>query len=421
MVEETGCGPLALRLNGRALGVLTMVLALAAGYAMHLAGWLEPLVGRFLRIPERPQDALAGVVDVFTCCIFTWEVIPIVLPAFLLGGAVAAFVPTGVILRYLGAGAKQPRAYAVAAMSGMVLSMCSCNIVPLFVSIYRRGAGIGPAFALLYAGPAINIVAIFFTIQVIDVTTGFWRILSVAVISVVVGVAMSLLFRREARERAQEADEAPPLTAAASAAGWHVWALFFGLLVIAAFGAWVKDWNWRGAGYAVLIPPLIVLLCRKFDGDDMREWAGETWSLVKLVIPILVPVLLVIGAVASFLDIKLVHAWIGDAPPDSGWFREMRPVLVADLLGAIMYFPMLSEVAFAKAFLKDGTMSLGPALAVLLSGPGVSFPGLIIISKAVGVKKAVAYQFLVIALTFAFAALYGSEVGRYICACMLGH
>ncbi|MBD3177498.1 MAG: hypothetical protein GF320_20195, partial [Armatimonadia bacterium] len=191
---------------GRRIWVIASLLGLlVVGLVLHVTGALGGLTDRVFRIPERPSEALSGVVDVFACCIFTWEIFPIVLPAFLLGGAVAAFVPTAVILKYLGAGAKRSRSYGVAATSGALLSLCSCNIVPLFVSVYRRGAGIGPAFTLLYAGPAINIVAIFFTISVIDVTTGVWRALCVPIIALLTGSLMALLFRREASQRAEEA------------------------------------------------------------------------------------------------------------------------------------------------------------------------------------------------------------------------
>ena len=408
------------RVSGRTWGIVGLFGVLLLGALLYWLGWLQPLLGKYFRIPDRPEAALSGVVDVFTCCIFTWEVVPIVVPAFLLGGAVAAFVPSSVILRYLGAGAKPVTSYSVAAVSGCVLSMCSCNIVPLFVSVYRRGAGIGPAFTLLYAGPAINIVAVFFTISVVDITTGVWRAVAVPIIAVLTGILMTLLFWREAKARAEEARSGSMAGSSQAVAGWHIWALFIGLLVIATFGAWEKDWTVRGIGYAILVPPLLVLLWKKFTWEDIREWGVECWGLVKLVIPILIPMLLVIGAIASFIDIKIVNAWIGAAPSGARWFREMRPVLVATLFGSLMYFPILSEVAFVKAFLKDGTMTLGPALGLLLTGAGLSLPGLFIVSRAVGAKKAIAYQLIVICLAVLFAWLYGSEVGRYICACMLG-
>lgn len=412
--------PLLRRLSGRTWGIIGLCGLLVAGAVLHWLGLLEPLVGRYFRIPPRPEAALSGVVDVFTCCIFTWEIIPIVLPAFLLGGAVAAFVPSSAILKYLGAGAKPVTSYGVAAVSGCVLSMCSCNIVPLFVSVYRRGAGIGPAFTLLYAGPAINVVAILFTMSVIDVNTGLWRAVAVPVIAIITGIVMALIFRREERARLEEVRQMTAMAPSGSIGGWRIWALFLALLVIATFGASVKDWTVRGIGYALLVPPVLILLWRKFSADDLRGWGIETWGLVKLVIPILIPMLLIIGAISSFIDIKLVNAWVGEAPDGSGWFREMRPLLVSTLFGALMYFPILSEVAFVKAFLKDGAIGLGPALAILLTGAGLSLPGLFIAGRAVGIRKVVIYQLIIICLVLLIAGLYGSEVGRYVCACMLG-
>jgi hypothetical protein len=414
---------------------------------LHLTGALtgaEAALSGLL--PEAPVEALKGYVDVFTCCVFTWRAFSAMLPAFVLGGAISAFVPPTVLLRYLGARSNPIRAYLISAISGVVLAVCSCNVVPLFVSIYRRGAGIGPAFTFLYAGPAINIVAIFFTINVIGWKLGIWRAAGVPLIGILAGVLMALFFRREHRD-------APSVGGGAGAAALRddstaashkrVWVLMAGLLALVVIGslevpkevpAWVcsllhlgttpidladgmRTWIRVGVTGALVVA-LAVHAVRRFDRDELRDWGSETWGHLKLVIPILIPVLLLIGAMSYYTDIKLVYALVGPPPEGSGFLAHVRPIALADLFGALMYFPVLSEVGFTKAYLKLG-MDVGPALALLLTGAGLSLPGLFIVAKAVGWKKSLVYEGIVITLTLAFAWLFSSEIGQYICSCMM--
>jgi uncharacterized membrane protein YraQ (UPF0718 family) len=394
--------------------LLSLAVTGASLLALHLASTYHWL-------PTRPASALSEVVDVFTCCLLSWKAFTTMLPAFLLGGAIAALVPTQVILRHLGAQANQAKAYAVASISGVILSLCSCNIVPLFVSIYRRGAGMGPAFAFLFAGPAVSIVTVALTFQVIGPLLGVWRLVGVPVIAVLVGGGMALLFRREnAARRQQAAASSTARLATASESQAHVWVLFVLLLSAVVFGAWEMPWTPKTLGMSGLAAALGLLLWRRFTRDEVKEWMTETHGLAKLVLPVLLPAIVVIGALAVYVDVKLVYRLVGPAPSEAGFFGQIRPTLIADLFGALMYFPILTEIAFTKAFLKLG-MEIAPALAVLLTGPGLSLPGTIIVARAIGWRKALVYEALVILATAAFALLFGSKVGEYICACMMGH
>jgi len=372
------------------------------------------------RLPARPERALNEIVDVFTCCLLNWKAFTTMLPAFLLGGAIAALVPTAVLLQHLGAQANQVKAYAVAAVSGIVLSLCSCNIVPLFVSIYRRGAGIGPAFTFLYAGPAINLVALVLTFQVIGPLLGVWRMIGVPLIALGTGLCMAVLFRRENASRRSEAQAAAVRLAPSPESHAHIWVLFGLLLAAIVFGAAEVAPATKALGMGGLAAAIGLLLWRRFTGEEVIHWLTESYGLVKLVIPVLLPAIVLIGALATYVDVKIVYHLVGPAPANAGFLRELRPVVVGDVFGALMYFPILAEVAFTKAFLKLG-MEVGPALAVLLTGAGLSLPGAVIVARAIGWKKVLVYQGVVILLTTAFAAFFGSEVGQYICACMMTH
>ncbi|MBU0607439.1 MAG: permease, partial [Armatimonadetes bacterium] len=380
-------------------------------------------------IPLRSTDTLIQVIDVFRCCILTWKAVTVMVPAFLLGGAIAAFAPTGLVLKYLGARAHQPRAYLTAAISGCVMSLCSCNIVPLFVSIYRRGAGIGPAFTFLFAGPAINIVAMVFTFQIIGWRLGVWRAIGVPIIAVIVGLLMTLMFHREARAL-RDAQAGAPVTDGHMEG--RLWLLFALLLAMVLFGSWQSDvvfpppgsehppapWWPLALGLGLLTAALVALMQRSFTTDERQAFFAESWGLVKLVVPILLPAVLVIGAIATFIDVKLVYHLVGQAPEGSGLWGLFRPILFGSAFGELMYFPILTEVAFTKAFLKLG-MDVGPALALLIAGPGSSFPGFIIVARAIGWKKAALYEVVVIIVTALYAAVFASKIGSYICSCMM--
>lgn len=390
--------------------------AVAAVLALYLIGALDPLKQQMAsKLPARPQDALSEIVNVFTCCVLSWKALTTMVPAFFLGGAIAAFIPGSAILKYLGAGANKAAAYGVAAASGVILSLCSCNVVPLFVSIYRRGAGIGPAFAFLYAGPAINVVALVFTVQVLGLQLGAWRALGVPLIAVATGLLMALLFRRSEAEAAASPAAIPEEGPGSYGRVWVLVALLLGLV---AYGAWEMAWTPKIIGMALILAAVVALMWTRFSGDEVKSWLGESWGLVKLTVPLLVPAVLVIGAASMFIDVKTVYRLVGPAPEGSTMWGAVQPVLLANVFSSAMYFPILSEVAFSKAFLKMG-MGMGPALAILLTAAGTSIPGDLILWRAIGLKKALAYELVILVLTTAFALFFDSSVGQYMCACML--
>ena len=394
-----------------------VVLALIALHLLGVLRGIEGTVGE--KLPDRPADALLGIVNVFTCCVLSWRALTTMLPAFVLGGAIAAFIPTTIILRYLGADANRFTAYAAAAFFSPLLSLCSCNIVPLFASIYRRGAGIGPAFTFLFAGPAINPIAIIFTVQVIGLRIGVWRALAVPVIAIATGLLMSLLFRGEEKRRAEAHREAHRARLTQPADDNRRLIPFFGLLLtLVIFGATETSWLVKGTGMGAILALLVMTTWRWFERDELRSWGHETWGLVRMVIPVLLPAILLIGAIAAYIDIKLVYQWVGEPPSGAGLWRSMQPIVLGDLFGAFMYFPILSEVAFTKAFLKLG-MDVGPALAVLLTGSGLSLPGLFIIARAIGWRKALIYESIVVVITGGICFFFASAYGEYICECMM--
>ena len=363
-----------------------------------------------------------GIVNVFRCCILTWDFLPVVLPAFLVAGAVAVFVPKNLIARYLGPRAKWFVAYPVATLGGISVSMCSCNIVPVAASIYARGAGIGPAFAFLFAAPALNFVTTVWIFSVFGVRLGVWRAVAIPLMGMLLGCVMHLVYRREQAARASQADNDNDATfgpaaepAQAPRYGTHATLLFLGLFGILILGT-------RGIPLWVKIPSLIVLgstlaytVPGWFPARQLRQWMWETLYYFRVVLPILLPAVFVIGFIQN-------SAW--------GWiYRNVYPlvgqngasdVFMAAVFGSTMYFPILTEVPFTKALLKDNIIAVGPALALLINGPGVSLPGAILIGRVFGWKKAVLYETLEMLLGGTVGLLFGKIHGDYTCPCQTG-
>jgi uncharacterized membrane protein YraQ (UPF0718 family) len=276
----------------------------------------------------------------------------------------------------------------------------------------------GPAFTFLFAGPAINVVAAIFTFQIIGINLGLWRLVGVPLISIAVGYTMTLLFRKEAR--AMHAAPAPVAVAHHEDRHGRLWALFGLLLVAVLFGSFEVPWVYKVTGMVLLTLGFVGLLGRHFERSERQQLGHETWAMIKLVVPILLPAVIAIGALAAFIDVKLVYHLVGTPVDSAGWWGQLRPILLGAGFGEFMYFPILTEVAFTKAFLKLG-MGVGPALAILISGPGSSLPGAIIIARAIGLKKALTFELLATSFTAIYAFIFASKIGEYICACMMNH
>ena len=358
---------------------------------------------------------LGQVVDVFKCCIFTWDFLPVVLPAFLLAGAITAFVPASQILRHLGHHANQLKAYVAATLGGFVLSTCSCNIVPISLSVYRKGAGIGPAFAFLFCGPAINIVTLAWTFKVIGFKMGLWRMLSIPIIGLLIGIVMQLLFKQDsAHERNVVLQDDPHEVRAGVFVGVkmeHAMSVILLLIGIMLLGAAGLPWLFRIPVLFVFTVALVVVLKSWFTAEHIKLWMSETWMFMKSILPILVPAILAIAFIARVIPIRWITEYFSQNTPQA--------TFIAAAFGSLMYFPILTEVAFVKAFLKQG-MAVAPALAILLNGPGVSLPGAILIGKLFGWKKMLVYESLEMFLGGGVALLFGKLYGDYVCPCQVG-
>jgi len=384
------------------------------------------LVGAFLLaffIPiETPRVQNALLEGFFLLKDYAREhVLLCLVPAFFIAGAIGQFVSQGAVLRYLGAKAPRPVAYGVASVSGSVLAVCSCTVLPLFASIYRRGAGLGPATAFLYSGPAINVLALILTARVLGLEIGLARAIGAVVFAVVVGLLMAFLFRREEEER--QSQEADPFAAAgaeeAPRQGWQD-GLFLltmvGILVFANWGAPNRQVGVFAAVYRVhwwltgaLLVALAVMMVRWYTRDDLRGWVDASWGFAKQITPLLLGGILISGWLMGRpgTDAGLIpSSWIAGAVGGNYWAAN----LLASVVGSFMYFATLTEVPILQTLLGAG-MGKGPALALLLAGPALSLPNMIVIRSYLGTRKTAAYIALVVVMATVSGWLYGAVMG----------
>ena len=259
-----------------------------------------------------PDVSLNDIVNVFECCVLNWEAFSIMLPAFVMAGAITVFVPPPVLLKFFGASAKRSVAYSTAAISGFFLSVCSCNIVPLFISIYRRGAGLGPAITFLYAGPAINLVSLIFVYQVIGWRLGFWRLVGVPVIAVVIGIMMAFVFRREEAAREKEAQAAAALSVHTHPTKRIVtlFALLFAMMIIGSIKQTeisLLTWPIKIAVMVGIAGLTAFLSWKWFDVEELKDWGMETWKLVRVIVPVLIVSVLIIGYIATAVKLTTLQ------------------------------------------------------------------------------------------------------------------
>jgi uncharacterized membrane protein YraQ (UPF0718 family) len=348
------------------------------------------------------------------------HVLTCLVPAFFIAGAIAVFVSKTAILNYFGAQAKKYISYSIASVSGAILAVCSCTVLPLFAGIYKRGAGIGPATTFLFSGPAINILAIILTARVLGFEIGLARVIGAVFMSIFIGLIMAFVFRKEEQEKKnnnllldQDSEQIKrPL---------KISLLFFILLVlILVIGAASSEYiSWVPKLAIVYLLTIIVsiILIFYYTRDEIKNWGMETWNLTKRIFPILligVFIVGIIGGVAAYLIPGADPATaVGEAVAPYIGSNNVFSCFLASIIGAILYMPTLLEVAIVGDLFgySTGLMGGGPALALLLAGPSLSLPNMIVITRVIGLKKALIYICLVVVVATIVGFIYGLIVG----------
>ncbi len=322
------------------------------------------------------------------------HVLTCIVPAFFIAGAIAVFIKKQAVLNYLGGKAKPYVSYPIASVSGIVLAVCSCTILPLFAGIYKRGAGLGPAIAFLYSGPAINIAAIFLTASVLGFEIGLARAVAAVALAGLVGLTMAFIFREKSAKQEIKMQEETGQKISKTIVG-----LFFASLVgILVVNGLQIDFTikWVLMGLLALTTAVIVLL--KFRTETRNKWFSETWSISKLLIPYLFIGVFLVGFIEPLIPEQVIVQLVGS--------NNIQANLLAALFGAFMYFSTLTEVPIMQTLIAKG-MHQGPVLTLLLAGPSLSLPAMLVIRSVLGNKKTVAYIAIVIVYSSIAGLIFG--------------
>ena len=339
-------------------------------------------------------------------------------PAFFIAGAISVFVSQASVMKYLGAGANKILAYGVASVSGTILAVCSCTVLPLFAGIYKMGAGLGPATAFLYSGPAINVLAIILTARILGWQLGLARAIGAVAFSVIIGLLMHLIFLKEERARYANGDFNIGEVKENRSLGQNV--LYFGsMIAFLVFANWGKplegdhglwsliyQYKWWIAGFSLL--SLAIILFRWFKKDELKEWTSATWGFSLQILPLLLGGVLVSGFLLGrvghegVIPSRYITALVGG---NSLWAN-----FFASVVAAFMYFATLTEVPILQGLMNAG-MGKGPALALLLAGPALSLPSMLVLNGIMGTKKTVVYVSLVIIMSTITGMFFGAFWG----------
>lgn len=428
----------------------------SASKEIKILGWMVAIFVVVYYLPVEKERFSSAILE--SLSLAKWyareHVLLCLIPAFFIAGVISVFVSQGAVIKYFGAKAKKWKAYLVASVSGSILAVCSCTILPLFSSIHKRGAGLGPAIAFLYSGPAINILAIILTWNILGVEMGVARTIGAMVFSIVIGVSMHLIYLKEEKKKAEEQlnfpdpPETRPL--------WQTVYHFFTLVAILIFANWGRPesdsgfffWLWAnkwwitgvfgvllifslikvlklkttyvllGAAATVLVAVLfqnplitfmtgtiVLAIITMFTPGEPYEWLQSSWGFAKQIMPLLAIGVLVAGLLLGsaggegLIPNKWIHALVGGNSIFSNAF--------ASVFGAFMYFATLTEIPILQGLISSG-MGKGPALALLLAGPSLSLPNILVIRSVLGNQKTIVYVVLVMVMATISGLIFGS-------------
>ena len=418
--------------------------------------WIAALFLVAFYLPVGTQRFDNAVIEAFQ--LVKWyareHVLLCLVPAFFIAGAIGVFVRQESVMKYLGPAANKLVAYGVGSVSGSVLAVCSCTVLPLFSGIYRMGAGLGPAIAFLYSGPAINVLAIILTARVLGLEMGVARAVGAVAFSVVIGATMHFIYRKEEHEKVNAAMQLPKVEIKRPL--WKDTIFFVSMIAILVFANWGKPvestgfwyvmyaYKWQitafsAAAFAAVtvcwfgiawwkmllgMLPVVVLVyvfphrpiipftvgaiglsvITSTDRGESGEWFASTWDFAKQILPLLLFGVLLAGVFLGRPGSEglIPNEWVARlVGGNSGWSN-----FFASIVGAFMYFATLTEVPIVQGLIGSG-MGKGPALALLLAGPALSLPSMLVIRSFIGTRKTVVYCSLVVVMASITGMIYG--------------
>lgn len=359
--------------------------------------WIAIVFGTLYLVPSQSEWFRTSILSAFDLLhdYAVKHVLTCLVPALFIAGAIAVFIKKEKVMKYLGHEAKKYVSYGVASVSGSILAVCSCTILPLFAGIRKRGAGLGPAITFLFAGPAINIAAIFLTMSVLGLKIGLARIIFAVSLSILVGLTMALIFREKVDKEKlliQETEE--------SKISEKVLVIFFSLMIaVLVVNGLQIDKLMKYSLMGIFTFGVVGLVIWKFKDHIAQKWLNETWNFSKMLLPLLFIGVFIAGFIMPLLPQTLIESIVGQ--------NTIFGNVVASIFGAFMYFSTLTEIPILQALTAKG-MHSGPALALLLAGPSLSLPNMLVVRKVLGTKKTAVYVSLVIVYATIAGLIFGS-------------
>ncbi|OWZ83328.1 permease [Natranaerobius trueperi] len=344
------------------------------------------------------------------------HVLTCLIPAFFVAGAIANFVSQGAVLKYFGAQAKKIVSYSVASVSGILLAVCSCTILPLFAGIYKRGAGIGPAIAFLYSGPAINLLAIVLTARVLGPELGIARAIGAIIFAIIIGLLMAIIFKKEEENRTpQSFDMGEEQESRTLIQNILYFVTMIAILLVLTLSEPTNPESFWGLLYGlrwyvviVLLAFLGVMLYSWFNKSERISWVESTWSFAQQIFPLLFAGVFIAGILmgrpesdAGLIPAHYIESLVGG--------NSVQANFIASIIGSVMYFATLTEVPILEGLMGSG-MGSGPALSLLLAGPALSLPNMLVIKSVLGTKKTAVFVVLVVIMATTAGLIYGNLI-----------
>jgi len=315
------------------------------------------------------------------------HVLTCLIPAFLLAGGIVSFVSREAIIGYLGAAARKLSSFGIAAGGSFFVAACSCTVIPVSSGIYRGGAGIGAAFILLWVAPAANILALVYTGSILGAQMVVARLVGALLMSFIVGFVMASVFYREEKNRISTIQMSGRQLMTRK-----------GIVLLLLLVAWLLAPNYivthgpywqKVVVWAIGLAVVAAYVWKAIDRDRIKAWLGETWWFVRIIFPLLLAGVFIVGIIGALLPQEWIETWLGGA--------GLRQSFLATMIGAVTYFATMTEAPFVDTLMNLG-MGKGPALALLLTGPGISLPNWLAVAKVFGMKKALVYVPTIIVL-----------------------
>jgi len=339
-----------------------------------------------------------------------YHILTCLVPAFLLAGGMVAFIPKETVLHYLGVAASRVRSFIIAVFASLFVAACSCTVIPVSAGVYYAGAGVGAAFIILWVAPATNILALTYTGAILGWDMALVRVISALLMAMVVGTVMTLAFYREELQRLSEVQSVGTDGLGATEPLPSVKKTDIVLLLLIVADLLAPNYLIRTGPYwqKVLVWAIGMVIAalyawRTKSAEEIRHWLQETWWFVRIILPLLLVGVFIVGVIGALLPKEVVHHWLGG--------NSLRSSFIATLIGAISYFATMTEAPFVHKLMELG-MGRGPALALLLTGPGLSLPNWIAIARVFGVRKAAVYVVTIILLGTFVGWIAGNTIWR---------